>query len=850
MALILRLITSLQHQQFQRQNSSVEVWTTTAATTPSAVKAAEERSSCRQQKRDSNSCFCTDSLFNMTSKSMSMSFLDNSIVSVNGKTMRGYLYKKANDNEGWKKRYAEINGPVLTLFKSPKRTHLVVAIGLDRVNDITIRGTVDDSHGQGVIFDIDVTGGRFFVLRTNSLESATTWVKAMEEVRDQYKLQKDVSAISPIHKHSNKTPLTEITDRSISNQNSFVTNPSSSNFLTEYQNSSSNDFFSVANPMRNQMKSSNNNSNSNSNDDGNNNYNNDPNYQGKKDNTENENNIEELNSVVESVQRSAINDENYDGSNVVKMTNSTVKSPKRKPLGEVSPLRSNVQVENVIDENLQKQSSNSTAISVLQETETVKNCASSLFSPVQSVLERAKRIEEITKNHKKNVSKFRTSNTNSNSNTKVTPKQSKSGKKRKGSSTRRTGPTTPTEITNYISENNRLGKNDNATSPIASLVLSPIFERPGDSNVINNFHARNAQTLFSPIGQKAIVTKETFDRAKLEAEMFIEFITEQRMKIEMERSALFLKRYQNEDEEMNKIASSAESSMDNFMIPVRRPRCIPYEVDMASTSTREISVISNSYSLTHTNRSVASMKLEPKESEYVLNDFLAYSESSIDRADIPFDDLYEESEKSGGSYGSIRKITYNGDVDISKRYTAIIVNGNEYKISMASVFKLFMRVVIMISFVYTSYSSINYITTRNFYREVDVSVHKNQSTETIITYVKDYGSNEVKRLVSSNSGNNFTMLTNEELVEELLKENYFSSTSSRAEQKQSDNRVVPAMDVNGSTITKPFSGLRSFINKIKRSIVRAIATPLQVVVFVLQSTLSFISPDVTARDEF
>jgi hypothetical protein len=95
---------------------------------------------------------------------------------------QGYLLKKSTAGE-WQRRYFETNGQFLTYYKSNKKAKLLAALSLPQVGEIKLVGDVNDTKGDGAIFQLDLKD-RQYVLRAPSLEEANTWVSVLINLRD------------------------------------------------------------------------------------------------------------------------------------------------------------------------------------------------------------------------------------------------------------------------------------------------------------------------------------------------------------------------------------------------------------------------------------------------------------------------------------------------------------------------------------------------------------------------------------------------------------------------------------------------------------------------------------------
>lgn len=105
---------------------------------------------------------------------------------------RGYLYKKTKDGL-WKKRFCEISGSFLTVYRHAERVDSIIAmVDLSQVGEIYL--TEHNSHSQGkrssgsYLVNLDITQTeKSFVLRALTFHEAESWVKHLIYTRDKAK---------------------------------------------------------------------------------------------------------------------------------------------------------------------------------------------------------------------------------------------------------------------------------------------------------------------------------------------------------------------------------------------------------------------------------------------------------------------------------------------------------------------------------------------------------------------------------------------------------------------------------------------------------------------------------------
>ena len=97
----------------------------------------------------------------------------------------GYLLKQSKDGV-WQKRYFETNGTFLTYYKSKKMTKLLAALNMPNVGEITLVGNINDSLGEGVIFQLELKD-RSYVLRAKDMTEAQRWMRGLTVIRNEAK---------------------------------------------------------------------------------------------------------------------------------------------------------------------------------------------------------------------------------------------------------------------------------------------------------------------------------------------------------------------------------------------------------------------------------------------------------------------------------------------------------------------------------------------------------------------------------------------------------------------------------------------------------------------------------------
>lgn len=97
----------------------------------------------------------------------------------------GYLLKQSKDGV-WQKRYFETNGTFLTYYKSKKMTKLLAALNMPNVGEITLVGNINDSLGEGVIFQLELKD-RNYVLRAKDMAEAQRWIRGLTVIRNEAK---------------------------------------------------------------------------------------------------------------------------------------------------------------------------------------------------------------------------------------------------------------------------------------------------------------------------------------------------------------------------------------------------------------------------------------------------------------------------------------------------------------------------------------------------------------------------------------------------------------------------------------------------------------------------------------
>jgi hypothetical protein len=97
----------------------------------------------------------------------------------------GYLLKQSKDGV-WQKRYFETNGTFLTYYKSKKMTKLLAALNMPNVGEISLVGNVNDTLGEGVIFQLELKD-RNYVLRAQNMAEAQRWINGLTVIRNEAK---------------------------------------------------------------------------------------------------------------------------------------------------------------------------------------------------------------------------------------------------------------------------------------------------------------------------------------------------------------------------------------------------------------------------------------------------------------------------------------------------------------------------------------------------------------------------------------------------------------------------------------------------------------------------------------
>jgi hypothetical protein len=136
-------------------------------------------------RRDSDSGSLEDETMSTISESYGSNFRLPQQSGTDANHIAGYLLKQSKDGV-WQKRYFETNGTFLTYYKSKKMTKLLAALNMPNVGEISLVGNVNDSLGEGVIFQLELKD-RNYVLRAQSMAEAQRWINGLTVIRNEAK---------------------------------------------------------------------------------------------------------------------------------------------------------------------------------------------------------------------------------------------------------------------------------------------------------------------------------------------------------------------------------------------------------------------------------------------------------------------------------------------------------------------------------------------------------------------------------------------------------------------------------------------------------------------------------------
>mmetsp|Transcript_18469 Transcript_18469/g.31065 ORF Transcript_18469/g.31065 Transcript_18469/m.31065 type:complete len:183 (+) Transcript_18469:32-580(+) len=116
----------------------------------------------------------------------------------------GYLQKKTSNGK-WQRRFFEINGSYLTYYKNQNMTKLLAAMSIPEVGAIKmVDNAYNENDGEDIEsqFMIELQDRQYF-LRAPSSTDAKEWVKALKQVKELKKHNKNGN----VHSRSVSNPL-------------------------------------------------------------------------------------------------------------------------------------------------------------------------------------------------------------------------------------------------------------------------------------------------------------------------------------------------------------------------------------------------------------------------------------------------------------------------------------------------------------------------------------------------------------------------------------------------------------------------------------------------------------------